>query len=194
MVGYKVVLVPPKGDRLDLIVPFDGSLTFNDLTAAVLDRAGKHRSLPSTIRQEWLRLRLGSEDGFMIEPEDTVQDVITSSDVLYILFEEGPDGMVTAAAPPGYYSSLGPAVQIRVVTPVRAHGHEEPQHIPLLQDGLAYSTSTTLDQIKTDVAKHLDLPSYRTSSLGALECHCNFADLLVKRGIWDKFVCKGHVG
>jgi hypothetical protein len=30
MAPYKVALVPPKGDRLDLVVPFDGSKTVSD--------------------------------------------------------------------------------------------------------------------------------------------------------------------
>src|SRR5689334_8531574 len=89
MAPYKVVIIPPKGDRLDLLIPFDGARSFQDLTNVALQRAAKYRSLPSTIRQDHLKLSLGSDEGFLIEPEDIIETLIDSSDVIFITFCDG---------------------------------------------------------------------------------------------------------
>lgn len=189
MAPYKVVLIPPKGDRLDLVLPFDGAGTFHDLSLAVLTRASKHRSLPSTIRQEHLKLCLNSEEGFLIEPEDTVQDVITPNDVLFILFQDSSSNARGSASltPP---EPVQPRLQIQVITPKSAQSH--PDDILLLQDGYRYSATTTLRQIKTDLAHLLHLPTLPVEDASDQSCNCKLAELLVKRGIWEKLVCDGH--
>ncbi|KIX05990.1 uncharacterized protein Z518_03964 [Rhinocladiella mackenziei CBS 650.93] len=193
MAPYKIVLIPPKGDRLDLVLPFDGSSTFQDLTAAVIRRASKYCSLPSNIRQDHLKLCLGSEEGFLVDPEDVVQDVITTSDVLFIVFFDGPSGRISAQFKDDDLSSAEHALQIRVVTPEIAERNLETRHMTSLQEGRHYPPSTTLAQLKSDIAHHLHLPSVPSDdSWEKMECNCKLAELLVKRGIWEKITCNGH--
>jgi hypothetical protein len=48
MAPYKVDLIPPKGDRLDLVVAFDGSKTVSDPFKSVMpQRSAKQYNLAS---------------------------------------------------------------------------------------------------------------------------------------------------
>lgn len=193
MAPYRVALIPPKGDRLDMVLPFDGTGTFQDLTKAVLSRGSKYRSLPSTIRQEHLKLCLGSEDGFLIESQDIVQEIITPSEVLFIIFQ---DAVSSSATRDSSKSSISkeqnqPPLQIQILTPhsaQRDHGH-----LIFLQGGRQYPATTTLKQIKTDIAHQLHLPYLPIQQDSQHQsCNCTLAELLVKRGVWEKLDCIGH--
>ena len=189
MAPYKVALIPPKGDRLDLMVPFDGSKLFSDLVVAVMERASKYRSLPFSSRFDCLKLCLGSEDGFLVEPEDPVQDIMTaSSDVLFIIFLDSP----AVKAPADQASLATGGLQIRVITPDLACKTPEVRNIPLLLGGQFYNPSTTLREIRHDVAEHLQLPSDSVDGPATSECNCKLADLVVKRGEWEQIACVKH--
>ncbi|KIW95993.1 uncharacterized protein Z519_03059 [Cladophialophora bantiana CBS 173.52] len=187
MAPYRVALIPPKGDRLDLVVPFDGSRAFSDLTATVIQRASKYRSLPSYVRQDHLKLCLGSDDGYLIEADDIVQDVITTSDVLFVIFLDGP--LAGAQLDDDQLSVVG-ALQIQIITPALAQRNPEFRHIPLLKDGRYYPPSSTLREIKDDVAQYLRLPTVPPEQPMDAECNCKLAELLVKRGEWEKIPCE----
>ena len=192
MAPYKVALIPPQGDRLDLVVPFDGNKTFADLTEAVMQRASKYRSLPSLIRiDDCLKLCLGSEEGYLVEKDDTVQDIMaTSSDVLFIMFLDGPDHQTSSKD--SEPTAMTGALQIRVITPNMAQRTALAHHIPLLRDGHFYKPATTLREIGHDVAQHLHLPSVPVEAVSESECNCKLAELLVKRGEWEKITCIKH--
>ena len=191
MAPYKVALLPPKGDRLDLVVPFDSSKPFSDLTAAVLQRASKHRSLPSSVRHDCLKLCLGSDNGFLIDPDDIVKEVMAnSSDILFIIFLDGP-GQDSHLSDEDLSSVTG-ALQIRVITPKLAQRTSETRQIALLRAGRHYRSSTSLKEIRQDVAQHLHLELDPLEEPAPSECNCKLAQLLVKRGEWETFACDGH--
>lgn len=190
MAPYRVTLIPPKGDRLDLVVPFDGGKTFSILAETVILRASKHRSLPSAVRQDCLKFCLGSDDGYMIDPEDVVHDVMTATDVLFIIFLDRP-----ATEPElngNDLSALTGALKIRVITPGLAQAASETREIPLLEGGRYYPLSTTLSEIRHNIAQYLGIPLTPADEPVSSECNCKLAELLLKRGVWEQIHCSNH--
>ncbi|KAJ9607164.1 hypothetical protein H2200_008236 [Cladophialophora chaetospira] len=205
MAPYKIALIPPKGDRLDLVVPFDGSKSFADLAAIAIQRATKYRSLPSSIRYDSLKLCLGADDGYLIEADDLVQDVMTtSSDLLFIIFCDA-QSKNTQLHREDLSTGTG-VLQIRVITPKLAQRTSEVRHIPLLQNGRYYKPSTTLKEIHREIAHHLQIPAEGEHGMGQSaagllgdhhhqdtnECNCKLAQLLVQKGQWEKVFCADH--
>ncbi|KIX92666.1 uncharacterized protein Z520_11695 [Fonsecaea multimorphosa CBS 102226] len=158
MARYKIAFFPPKGkgDRLDLLVEFDGNRTISDLTGTVIERASKYRSLPNYVRHDWLQLCLGSEDGSLIDHEAIIQDVITTTDVLFIIFLDAPRlGAQIDHKKPSEIDAL----RIRVIIPKEAQGPLEKRSITFLKAGHSYPPSSTLKEIRDDIAQYLQLPA-----------------------------------
>ncbi|KAJ4503131.1 hypothetical protein HRR77_008557 [Exophiala dermatitidis] len=194
MAPYKVVLRPPNGDTLSLVVPFDGSRTFEHLFQEVLRRASKRCTLPSSTQPEHLRLCLNSEDGFLIEPDDIIQEVLTGSEILFIVFPAAPcDNDSSHTGSDIDKADTERTVQIRVITPELAQRTHDHGQIPLLDGGRRYPLSATLGQIGEEIAEHLQTSLVAQNPPADDECNCRLAELLEKRGIWEKISCHGHI-
>ena len=158
-------MIPPKGDRLDLVVPFDGNKSFADLAAVAIQRAAKYRSLPSSIRYDSLKLCLGCDDGYLIQADDVVQDVMTKiSHLLFIIFLDGQSKHSHLNG--DNLSIVTGTLQIRVVTPNLAQRTLDVRHIPLLQNGRYYNPSTTLKEVYQEIAQHLRTPPTEAAHAG----------------------------
>jgi hypothetical protein len=163
---------------------------FADLVINVVQRASKYRSLPSSAHTDTLKLCLGSDDGYLIETEDIVKEVMTGpTDVLFIIFL---DSTSNGANLKRNTTDLTGALQIRVITPSLAERLPDVRHIPLLQGGRYYSPATTLRELRHDVAQHLQIPGSVLEEVPASFCNCKLAELLVKRGEWAQLNCRKH--
>jgi hypothetical protein len=163
-------------------------LQFADLLVSVVQRAPKYRSLPASAHTDTLKLCLGSDDGYLIETEDVVQDIITEpSDVLFIIFLDN-----TSKQSHRNIADLMGALHIRVITPSLAQRLPNARQIPLVQGGRQYSLATTLRELRYDVAQHLQFPGSVIEEVPASFCNCKLAELLVKRGEWEQLECCKH--
>ncbi|OAP65265.1 hypothetical protein AYL99_01237 [Fonsecaea erecta] len=149
----------------------------------------QYRSLPFYIRQDCLKLCLGSEIGFVIEVNNIVQDVMDSKDVLFIIFLDGPpsDDLTDRDE-----HTATDAVRIRVITPTSALQHSDVHTIPFLKDGHIYPPFSTLRKIRDDIAQHLHVSAVPPEEPIDAECNCALAELLVKRGEWEELPCEGY--
>ncbi|KAL6249740.1 hypothetical protein RBB50_003595 [Rhinocladiella similis] len=185
MAPYKVVLIPPEGGRLDLVIPVNGGLSVLLFAHVALQRAAKDRPLPSRVNAEDLRITLGSPDGLVVDLGEILDNVITPADVIFM------DATNLSAAEPLFDSDIE-SLQIRILTPHAAQYRHETQETVLLRNGHQYELSTTLEEIEADVCQHLGISDQISKEGVTMECNCKLAEILVKRGTWDTKLCIKH--
>ena len=106
----------------------------------------------------------------------------------------------TASVSPPIATESTPAdsIVVRIITPNSAAVGTNPMTISLFSDGKPVPISTTLRQLKKDIAKRLgvkiELPTAATRTENTqFHCNCDFAKSIAKYGIWDMLRCRSHV-
>lgn len=195
MAPYKVAVVAsPDEAAIELVVP-NSDLTVASFVENAVKRASKHSSNPLTI-SESTELRLNSPTGFHVDADDNLSDVLTASDILFVLLKVPqktipfqpkslPQKLLTSTANEGTF-------QIRVITPSAAIQHADIRQIPLLKGGQLFSGESTLREIKAAVCDHFGLYLDTTPSEAPRICNCKLAEQLLERGNWQKHICDGH--
>ena len=97
MERYTVLLTHPDGnsDHIQILVPFPETSTVSQLVDEIAKRSAKHGL---SIGSEKLHLRLGREDGPILDVDDTLEDTIISpsSEVIFATFRDtGKSAMVS---------------------------------------------------------------------------------------------------
>ncbi|KIW15605.1 hypothetical protein PV08_05653 [Exophiala spinifera] len=151
MAPYRVVLILPEGDRLDLELQLDGEHPAGILARAALERIPQDRTLPSTVNLRDLRLTVGSSDGLMIDPADTLDDVLPPSEVLFI-------DATKLSSVHSLFDSNNESLRIRILTPNTAPNYHDDFPGAFLKEGHQYKLSTTLEEIESDVRQHIGMP------------------------------------
>lgn len=169
MAPYMVAVVAtPVEAAIEIVVPVASEgLTVFSFVENGIQRANKHsESLLTT--SKITELRLNSATGYHIDADDKLMDVLSPSDILFILLK--PSGKTVSskadALPQKSLASTSDegTFQIRIITPSAAVQHADIRQIPLLNGGQPFSGQSTLHEIKSAVCDHFGLKLDTTSS------------------------------
>jgi hypothetical protein len=90
------------------------------------------------------------------------------------------------------------SIKIRFITPAWAQATESRNSIPYFRKGAPIPLTTTLRQLKLDIAKYLNVdiqllpPSVNVRSISSLQCNCGVGKRIAQHGIWYMLRCTGH--
>jgi len=186
MQRYTVTIINDTGGgRLSILIPFQPTSLVTAFKDEIIKRAIK-QNLPVTAETHNITLRLQSQTGPTIDPNDVLSDVILGSETIFAVFsqrnttagdvivplravdnsaEESDSATDQPVAPP----IEGDAVSVRVVTPATA------KQLRSLLPTFAISVNATLQQLHEQVARHLKLSAKFEKKASVDECNCSFA-------------------
>lgn len=186
MQRYTVTIINDTGGgRPSILVPFQPSSLVTAFKDEIVKRAIK-QNLPVTAETHDLTLRLQSQTGPTIDPNDVLSDVILDSESIFAVFSQrdttvggvtvplhvsdaSAEESATAAAHSATQPIKGDAISIRVVTPATA------KQVRSSLPTFAISVDATLQQLHEQVAHHLKLPANVEKNASIDECNCSFA-------------------
>ena len=186
MQRYTVTIINDTGGgRPSILVPFQPSSLVTAFKDEIVKRAIK-QNLPVTAGTHNLTLRLQSQTGPTINPEDVLSDVVLGTETIFAVFSQRETtlGNVTASLQAGDASAEDPAaaaeqsviqpiegdaVNVRVITPATAK--QVRNSLPTF----AISVNATVQQLHELVARHLRLPANFEKNASVDECNCSFA-------------------
>ncbi|GAB7333004.1 hypothetical protein MBLNU13_g04699t1 [Cladosporium sp. NU13] len=163
MQRYTVTIVNDTGGgRPSILVPFQPSSLVTAFEDEIVKRAIK-QNIPVTSKTHNLTLRLQSQTGPTIDPNDVLSDVVLGSETIFAVFSQRTTtvGDMTPIE--------GDAVSVRVVTPATA------KQVRSSLPTFAISVNATLQQLHEQVAHHLKLPANFEKNASIDECNCSFA-------------------
>jgi hypothetical protein len=186
MQGYTVTIINDTGGgRPSILVPFQPSSLVTAFKDEIVKRATK-QNIPVTVETHQLTLRLQSQTGPAIDPEDVLSDIVLGSETIFAVFSKRDTtlGEVTVPLPAGDASVgetdatagqsdtqiiEGDAISVRVVTPATA------KQVRSSLPTFAISVNATIQQLHEQVARHLRLPVDFDENAPVDECNCSFA-------------------
>lgn len=168
----------PNGSRVDLIIPNDGGTTLKTLQDLAIERAAFHHSTDIS-RVDHVLLRLESQTGPFLHPDDKVEDVISAGETIFVVLSDsslpaGPQNIHDES--PETNSQFSDDFRLRVITPQSAHCHDDFRTIPLLENGKVFSAHTTLRDLRAAIADHLEI-LLGSESPESQECNCKLAEM-----------------
>ena len=186
MQRYTVIIINDTGGgRPSILVLFQPSSLVTDFKDEIVKRAAK-QNLPVTAKTHNLTLRLQSQAGPTIDPEDVLSDVVLGSETIFAVFSQRDStvGEVTVPLPAGDASVgetdafagqsdtqivEGDAINVRVITPATA------KQVRSSLPTFAISVNATIKQLHEHVARHLKPPVDFDKNAPVDECNCSFA-------------------
>jgi hypothetical protein len=176
MAPVKTAVILPTGARVDLIIPLRTGATLTVLQDLAIERAARYHSTDIS-RVDNILLRLDTETGPFLHPDDEVEDVIGSGETVFVVLKESsvPAYPQNPQAEP---STPQPSndFQLRVITPRLAHCHRDTRSIPLVENGKFFSAHSTLHDLRAAIAKSLDMP-LAPEDPQSHECNCKMAEM-----------------
>ncbi|KAK3369954.1 hypothetical protein B0H63DRAFT_551902 [Podospora didyma] len=179
---YSVAFVPGSGGNEKLLVPFDGRKTVRKFRAEIGRRLAR---VGLAIDDTHLQLRLDSTTGPLLDGEDALSTVVflpaketivaldTNTNSAYPVAESAPPA--ATPAPDNDFSNGGSVpIKVRVLTPLLAKKHKDPNSAPLIPT--TFSQKTTLRQLRQRIAQCLNLQDNTTpDEKSHQECNCSLA-------------------
>lgn len=176
MERYAVTLIADAAGGRPSLVPLQSSALVSTFKDEIVKCASK-QNLPVTAETHDLTLRLHSQTGPAIDPEDVLSDVVLHSETVFAIFSRNQTNLSldlpTRSSSQDTQGSQqliqGDAINIRVVTPANARQDRGSINtFPL-------SVDATIEQLHDQVASHLHVPSNFGKATVANECNCTFA-------------------
>ena len=160
MAPVRTAVVLRDGSRVDLITPNDGGTTLKILQELAIERAALHHSTDIS-RVDHVLLRLESQAGPFLHPDDKVEDVISARETVFVVLSDyslpaGPQNMHDESSKTN--SQFSDDFRLRVITPQSAHCHHEFRTIALFENGKVFSAHSTLRDLRAAIADNLEIP------------------------------------
>ncbi|KAM0701315.1 hypothetical protein Q7P35_011676 [Cladosporium inversicolor] len=186
MQRYTVTIINDTGGgRPSILIPSQPSSLVTAFKDEIVKRAIK-QTLPVTAESDHLTLRLQSQTGPSIDPEDVLSDVVLGSETIFAVFSQRDTtaggvtvplraGDASADKPTATTESIvtepieGDAVSVRVITPATAK--QARSSLPTF----AISVNATLQHLHEQVALYLRLPANFEQNAPVDKCNCSFA-------------------
>jgi len=178
MAPVKTAVILPTGARIDLIIPLRSGATLTALQDLAIERAARYHSADISPINDIL-LRLDTETGPFLHPDDEVEDVISAGETVFVVLKESsvpPSPQNPQAEPSTTKLQSSNDLQLRVITPRSAHCHRDTCTIPLAQNGQFFSACSTLRALRAATARSLDMP-LAPEEPESHECNCKMADM-----------------
>ena len=126
-------------------------------------------------------LRLNSQVGLFLHPDDKVEDVISAGDIIFIILTESSRAENSSqdllAEPSTNRHRFINNFQLRIITPRLAYFHEDIRTIPPLEDGKFFSEHLTMRDLRASIAKSLNIVLEDGKSQ-TQECNSKIAELI----------------
>lgn len=182
MQRYTVTFISDtSGGRPSTIIPFQPSALVTAFKDEVIKRANR-QNLTITAETHDLKLRLQSQTGPTLDPDDTLADVVLASETIFAVFSQREAGTGDVSTLPTRTSATtgttapqpieGDTIKIRVITPDTA------RQVRSSLQTFDISVNATLQQLHEHVAHHLGVPRDIENNADLNECNCSFAHKL----------------
>lgn len=185
MQRYTVTIINDTGGgRPSILVAFQPSSLVAAFKDEIVKRAIK-QGLPVTAETHQLTLRLQSQTGPTVDPENVLSDVVLGWETILAIFsldttlgglpitQQAGDASVEDVYATGEQLVTQPiegdAVSVCVVTPATA------KQVRSSLPTFAISVNATIQQLHEQVARHLRLPAKFERHASVDECNCSFA-------------------
>lgn len=186
MQRYTITIINDTGGgRPSILIPFQPSSLVTTFKDEIIKRAIK-QNIPVAAETHNLTLRLQSQTGPTIDPNDVLSDVILGSETIFAVFSQrdttagdvtvplhasgaSTEGSAAADAHTATQLTEGDAVSVRVVTPATA------KQVRSSLPTFAISVNATLQQLHEQIAHHLKLRANFEKNASIDECNCSFA-------------------
>lgn len=188
MQRYTITFVSDTGGgRPSVVVPFQPSALVTSFKDEITKRAIR-QNLPIAAETHDLNLRLQSQTGPALDPEDVLSDVVSGSETIFAVFSKHmAEGAASIALPSDTSANAsadtsadmveatgatlieGDAIKIRVITPATS------KQVQNSLKTFDISVHATIKQLHERVSHHLGLPSEPEKHADVNECNCAFA-------------------
>jgi hypothetical protein len=178
MAPVKTAVILPTGSRIDLIIPLRSGATLTVLQTTAIERAARYHSTDTSPVTDIL-LRLESEAGPFLHPDDEVEEVISAGETVFVVLKESSvsahpqDSQADSSTTTSRSSN---DFRLRVITPRLAHCYGDTRTIPLVQNGKFFSACSTLRELRAAIADSLEMP-LAPEDPQSHECNCKMADM-----------------
>ncbi|KAK8004889.1 hypothetical protein PG990_010926 [Apiospora arundinis] len=183
MPRYTVTIVAPGAEHQTILVPFSPSALVRAFGDELYKRAARN-GLNIAKDTHIVKLRLGSDVGPAIDPEDLLTDVVEDpkhESVFAIFTSREP--IITAPIPGGEYITLpdsdaSSTLSFRIVTAASA---KHPEVCPMIH----LPQTATIRQLRDNIADELGVPHRFDDNADLYECNCKLADDLTEHALID---------